>query len=128
MATFLTEDWLSTLSDALNAHEGFKDAISNVDLTLQFEVSDPPEDRLGHYYLALGDGAAQAGAGLVDNADATITSNYETAIAISKGELNTQMAFMTGKIKVSGNMGKLMMHQPVLGQFAEAAAGVDVEY
>ena len=60
--------------------------------------------------------------------DATITNDYETAMAISKGELNTQMAFMTGKLKVSGNMAKLMMNQPMLTQFANAAAALDVEY
>jgi putative sterol carrier protein len=38
------------------------------------------------------------------------------------------MAFMTGKLKVSGNMAKLMMNQAMLGQFAAASAGVQVEY
>jgi len=38
------------------------------------------------------------------------------------------MAFMTGKLKVSGNMAKLMMNQAMLGEYAKAAAGVEVEY
>ena len=63
-----------------------------------------------------------------DFVDATITNDYETAVAISKGELNSQMAFMTGKIKVGGNMAKLMMNQALLGQFASASADLDVEY
>jgi putative sterol carrier protein len=58
----------------------------------------------------------------------TITNSYETAIAISKGELNTQMAFMTGKIKVAGNMTKLITNQAMLSQFANASAGMQVEY
>ena len=58
----------------------------------------------------------------------TIINSYETAVAISKGELNTQMAFMTGKLKVEGNIGKLMMHQSMLSQYAAAAAGATVEY
>ena len=49
-------------------------------------------------------------------------------MAISKGELNTQMAFMTGKMKVSGNMAKIMMNQAVFTKFAEASSAVEVEY
>ncbi len=128
MAQFLTKDWLSALTETLNAHDGFKDAIATVDLTLQFEVTDAPEGSESRYYIAVAEGAAQAAAGDTDEPDATITNNYETATAISKGELNTQMAFMTGKLKVSGNMAKLMMNQAMLTQFAEAAAGLDVEY
>lgn len=128
MAQFLTEAWLQALTEAVNAHEGFREAITDVDLTLQFVVTDPPEGALERYYVAVSGGEAVAAAGDADDADASITSNYEAAEAISKGELNTQMAFMTGKIKVGGNMGKLMMHQSLLTQFAAAASGVDVDY
>jgi putative sterol carrier protein len=128
LAKFLTKEWLESLTETVNAHEGFKSAIQNVDLTLQFEVPDAPEGTESSYYIAVGDGAAEAGAGATENPDATISNSYETSMAISKGELNTQMAFMTGKLKVSGNMAKLMMNQSMLGQFAEAAADMDVEY
>jgi putative sterol carrier protein len=66
--------------------------------------------------------------GELDNADVTITSNYETTSAIFSGELNTQMAFMTGKIKVSGNMAKLMTQQAALGHWASAVAALDIDF
>ena len=128
MAKFLTSEWLEELTATLNAHEGFKNAIASVELTLQFETTDPPEGTEPVYHIAVANGTAAAAAGPAENADATIANNYETAVAISKGELNTQMAFMTGKLKVSGNMAKLMMNQAMLGQYAEAAEGLEVEY
>ena len=128
MAQFLTQEWLSALTETVNGHDGFKNAIANVDLTLQFEVTDAPEGTEHRYYVAVGDGSAEAGAGDAENPDATITNDYETATAISKGDLNTQMAFMTGKLKVTGNMAKLMMNQAMLTQFSEAASAIDVEY
>ena len=128
MAQFLTQEWLSALTDTVNGHDGFKNAIANVDLTLQFEITDAPEGTENRYYVSVSDGAAQAVAGDADAPDATITNDYETAITISKGDLNTQMAFMTGKLKVTGNMAKLMMNQAMLTQFADAASGLDVEY
>lgn len=128
MAKFLTTEWLTELTDTINANESFKTAITNVDLTLQFEVPDAPAGTESVYYIAIADGTASAGPGANEEADATITNNYETAVAVSNGELNTQMAFMTGKLKVAGNMAKLMMNQAMLGAFATAASDVDVEY
>jgi putative sterol carrier protein len=66
--------------------------------------------------------------GTVDNADVTIGQTYDTASAIAQGDLNTQTAFMTGKLKVSGNLAKLMMHQAAIQQWQAATADVDVEY
>ena len=128
MAKFLTAAWMDALTEQINAHDGFKSAIASVDLTLQFETSDPPEGTEAVYHIAIADGTATAAPGAAEGADATIGSTYETAVAISKGELNTQMAFMTGKLKVSGNMAKLMMNQAMLGEYAAAAEGLEVEY
>jgi len=128
LAQFLTEEWLQALGEALKAHPGFGSVISGVDLTLAFEVSDPPDGLLNQYFMAIDDGTVRVGSGATDSADASVSSNYASASAISKGELNTQMAFMTGKIKISGNMGKLLQHQNIMTEFANAAAAVEVEY
>jgi len=125
---FLTKEWLEAVTAALQAHEGFKGAIAGTELTLQFEVPDAPEGTERTYLIAISGGGVQATAGPGASPDVTITNSYETAIAISKGELNTQMAFMTGKIKVAGNMTKLITNQAMLSQFANATAGMAVEY
>jgi len=128
LAKFLTPEWLEALVATVSAHEGFMSSIGDIDLTLQFEIPDAPEGTEPTYYMQIANGQLSAAAGPAEAPDATITHNYETAAAISKGELNTQMAFMTGKLKVSGNMAKLMMNQAMLGEYAKAAAGVEVEY
>ncbi|HSM01236.1 MAG TPA: SCP2 sterol-binding domain-containing protein [Acidimicrobiia bacterium] len=128
MAKFLTTDWLQELNETVNAHEGFTKAIANVDLTLQFEVPDAPEGTESRYFFKIEDGTLEAAPGDAESPDATISNSYETAAAVSKGELNTQMAFMSNKLKVSGNMAKIMMNQGMFNAFADAASGVDVEY
>ena len=128
MVKFLTTEWLEALEATVNAHEDFTSAIASVDLTLQFDVTDPPEGKIPTYLLAITGGSLAASEGAGDEPDATISNDYETAVAISKGELNTQMAFMTGKMKVSGNMAKIMMNQAVFTKFAEAASDLEVEY
>ncbi|MDR9451706.1 MAG: SCP2 sterol-binding domain-containing protein, partial [Acidimicrobiia bacterium] len=110
---FLTEEWTAEVTAALQAHEQFKAA---ADMSLQFVVTDAPGGEVKFYMDASGDDPVQA-LGELENADVTISSTYETTSAIFSGELNTQMAFMTGKIKVNGNLAKLMTQQSALGHW-----------
>ena len=102
-------------------------AASGQQVTLQQVVSDAPDGEV-KYYFKLDGGSAQVGLGEAADAEATITQNYETAVAIVKQELNAQNAFMQGKLKISGNMMKLMQLQGVFNAMPKAAEGIDVEY
>ena len=62
------------------------------------------------------------------DADTTLKISLDDFIAMTQGELDGTTAFMTGKLKVTGNMAKLMMNQAMLTQFADAAAGLEIEY
>jgi len=121
---FLTEEWAKAVTEGLAASEPFT---SSAAMSLQFVVTDAPEGEAKFYMGATGDTPIQA-IGEMGEPDVTITSTYETAEAIFKGDLNTQMAFMTGKIKVAGNMAKLMTQQAALGHYATVVSGIDVEY
>ncbi|MDH3398086.1 MAG: SCP2 sterol-binding domain-containing protein [Acidimicrobiia bacterium] len=121
---FLSEDWAAEVTTALQAHEQF---IESADMSLQFVVNDAPQGEVKFYMDASGGDPVQA-MGELENADVTISSSYETVSAIFSGELNTQMAFMTGKIKVNGNLAKLMTQQSALGHWASAVAALDVDY
>ncbi len=127
MAKFLSQDHFDAAREALNSDPGFQNNIANVDLAVQFDVTGAPEGDLS-YYLKVQDGSVSTDLGPLAEADVTVASDYETSQAISKGELNVQMAFMTGKIKVGGNMAKIMMHQNVINDYARVLSGLDVEY
>lgn len=127
MSQFLTEEWANDVSSALNSHEGFKNAMGAADLAIQFNTEDGPDGEVD-YYLKSSGGTSNVALGSLDDADVTVKQSYETAAAISKGELNTQTAFMTGKLKVSGNLAKLMMHQNAIQQWGAAVSELDVDY
>ncbi|MEA2023621.1 MAG: SCP2 sterol-binding domain-containing protein [Actinomycetota bacterium] len=129
MTTFLSEGHMTEATEALNADAGFQTAMSGVDLGLQFEVTDAPDGAVS-YYLSVGDGTAALELGVLDDddSDASVTSDYDTSAAIAKGELNVQMAFMTGKIKVGGNMAKVMMYQSLINEFARVSSTLDLEF
>lgn len=124
---FLSEEWASAVSDALHAHPGFNSSIANAALTLQFNISGT-DDGEKAYFLKAADGSADIVIGTADDADVTVGQTYDTAVAISKGDLNTQSAFMSGKLKVTGNLAKLMMHQGAITQLQSAVKDIEVEY
>ena len=124
---FLSEDWAQEVTNALNSSDEFQNAASNQVVKLQQVVTDAPDGEV-KYFFTLEGGKAQVGVGEISDAEATLTQNYETAVAITKQELNAQNAFMQGKLKISGNMMKLMQLQGVFNAMPKAVTDVEVEY
>jgi putative sterol carrier protein len=124
---FLSEDWLNASNQTLAGAADYQAATSTTDLTLQFIVTDVPDGDV-EYYVTMANGATTFSNGTLEGADATIRNNLETAMAISKGDLNTQAAFISGKLKVEGNLAKIMMNQSALTALADALKDMEVEY
>ena len=127
MSKFLSEEWAKDVTAALNGHDGYKNAIGASDLGIQFSTEGGPDGDVD-YYLKSSGGISNMAIGALEDADVTVKQSYDTAASIAKGDLNTQTAFMTGKLKVSGNLAKLMMHQSAIQQWGAAVADLDVEY
>jgi hypothetical protein len=127
MARFLSDEWMSAVRDALNGSDDIRSATKGVELTIQQVVTgtDAGETK---YWTKLSDGAVDGGLGDAPAADVTITQDYETAAAMNKGELNAQAAFMQGKLKVTGNMGKLLQHQGAMQALFPVLSSVPTEY
>jgi putative sterol carrier protein len=51
--------------------------------------------------------------GELPDAEVTLTESYEDAMRIQKNELDANAAFMQGRVKVTGNMAKLMAMLPI---------------
>ena len=125
---FLSDEWAQEVTNALNASEDFQGAASGQSVKLQQVVTDTPDGGEAKYFFTLEGGKVQVGLGEITDAEATLTQTYETAVAITKQELNPQNAFMQGKLKISGNMMKLMQLQGVFNAMPKAVTDVDVEY
>jgi putative sterol carrier protein len=123
---FLSQEWADALASTLNADPAFKELAAPHTITLQ-QVITKPEGEV-HYWTKLAGGEIAFGLGDVDAPDATITQSYETACGLARREVNAVMAFMTGKIKIDGNMGQLMALQGVLSKLADAMGTLDVAY
>jgi putative sterol carrier protein len=114
------------LKQELNAEEAFRQAAAGQHAVIQQVISHDGEDT--HYWIRIDDGAIDMGLGDADDAEATITQSYDTAVRLAKSELSAVTAFMTGKIKIAGNMGKLLGLQGALAQLPPAMAKIETEY
>src|SRR5258706_13659706 len=66
------------------------------------------------YYWVIRDGKlSEAMVGESPDSEVTITTGYVDSVKIQKGELDPNAAFMQGRMKVSGNVAKLMALLPV---------------
>ena len=124
---FLSQEWADEMTKALNASDDFQKAASGQSAKLQQVVTDAPDGEV-KYYFKLEGGQAEVQLGELQDAEATITQNYETAVGVTKQEINAQNAFMQGKLKISGNMMKLMQLQSVVNAMPKAVSHIDVEY
>ncbi len=87
------------------------DALSGINATYQFTLTGEPE---GSWMMVLSDDEKSVNEGVADAADCTITMDSGDFMAMIEGRLNPQMAFMTGKLKVAGEMGLALKLQAIL--------------
>ena len=109
MPAFLSEEWIDALAAAAAAAEVDPAA----DLALRQVVGDVAWTvRVGAGRIAVDRDA---------DADVTLTTDPGTAEALVRGELSTQDAFAAGRLRLGGDLRKLLASAPAL-------AGVDAVY
>lgn len=128
MPKYLSEEWGRAVENALNENSAFQNATQGVDLTLQQVVTEVPDLGEVKYYYVVKDGTISYNEGETAEPDATMTQTYGTATALNRGELNPQHAMMQGKIKMAGNLGKVMKNQGAMQTMFPVLMSVPADY
>ena len=90
-------------------HKSFKpDVAGNLNATYLFDISGA---KGGKWTLCIQNGQCELNPGAKGNPSVTISISDQDWLAIHKGSLNSQMAFMMGKLRVAGDMGLAMKLQ-----------------
>jgi putative sterol carrier protein len=69
----------------------------------------------GDYFMELAGGSFKTGKGKAESPKLTITQSVADWREINAGRLNPQMAFMSGKLKISGDMSLAMKLGSIMG-------------
>src|SRR3989338_2964127 len=88
-----------------------KDVVANINAVYEFQITG---DGGGTWTVDVKSNPPQVKSGSAAQPDCTITMKDEHFLAMVNGDLNPQMAFMTGKLKVTGNMGLALKLQNIL--------------
>ncbi len=84
-----------------------------ISATIQFDLSG---DNGGVFWLKVANGTAEHGEGEAVNPTMTVKAAADDWHAVSTGQLNAMQAFMTGKLKILGDMSLAMRMQTMFAQ------------
>jgi alkyl sulfatase BDS1-like metallo-beta-lactamase superfamily hydrolase len=109
MAKYLSQEWLD---------EGLRLAESQPErpgasARMQYVVTGGPDGDIKYYWVLENGKLLESQLGEIADADFTLTQSYDDAMKVQKGELDANAAFMQGRVKVTGNMAKLMSLLPL---------------
>jgi putative sterol carrier protein len=117
MAKYLSQAWLDRQRELA---QRFPEK-PNASARMQTVVTGGPDGDVAYYQVIVDGKMLEGRLGTDPDAEFTMTQGYDDAVRILTGELDANAAFMQGKVKVTGNMGKLMSLMP-LTQSAEYKA------
>jgi putative sterol carrier protein len=109
---YLSLDWIDALTAEVAASDVLREAAADQQLGVTQIVRDGPEGEVT-YHLQVSGGEARFGAGPADPEDVRFEQDWRTAIAVATGGLNAQEAFISGRIRLSGDQQKLLASQPI---------------
>lgn len=92
---------MASISEIIETLKARFDSDKAADITtvFQFVIEDSND-----YFIAVENGAFSAELGEHDDPDVTLIMNLDTLTAIAKGETDGMQAFMSGQLKIEGDM------------------------
>ena len=87
-----------------------KTKIGGMKAVYQFEITG---DGGGDWFVDIADGEVSVGAGKAEKPSITLTMDANNFMDLLAGKLNGQTAFLTGKLKIKGDMTLAMKLQSV---------------
>jgi putative sterol carrier protein len=109
MSKWLSQEWLD---ETRKMAEGQPER-PGASARMQYVVTGAPEGDIEYFWVLENGKITQSQLGHLDDAEVTLTTVHSDAMKIQKGELDANAAFMQGKVKVTGNMAKVMSLLPI---------------
>ena len=80
---------------------------------LQYVVTGGPDGDVRYHHVVENGQTVELALGEDPEAEATLTASYDDKRKIDQGELDATAAFMQGRVKISGNIAKVMALLPL---------------
>ncbi|MDQ1438821.1 MAG: hypothetical protein QOK43_2450 [Acidimicrobiaceae bacterium] len=109
MPKWLSQEWLDETKKMAESQPDRPGASAR----MQYVVTGGPDGDVKYYWVLENGKLQESQLGELPDAEVTLTQTYDDAMKIQKGELDANAAFMQGRVKVTGNMAKLMSLLPL---------------
>jgi putative sterol carrier protein len=109
MPKWLSQEWLDQTKEMAAGQPDRPGASAR----MQYVVTGGPDGDVKYYWVLENGKLQESKLGELPDAEVTLTQTYDDAMKIQKGELDANAAFMQGRVKVTGNMAKLMSLLPL---------------
>ena len=115
---FLSESWIEAARDIRHRYSGDVPAIDVVVRINVITTKVPFGDGSISAYIDTSNGRLEMELGSIEESDLTVTTDYETArkLFVEQEPTASMQAFMAGRIKVEGDITRLMVMQTSLPQ------------
>ena len=126
---YLSEQWREEAGKRLAQLSLEETEGASVSMTSVYKNCPDGSDRYTHTQFL--DGRLQvfdSGNGEGPDSDLCVTADYSVFVQMAKGELSGQMAMMTGKLKVKGNMMRLMKYAPLSERVSKTISCIPTVY
>jgi len=109
MAKWLTQEWL----EEERRLAGSQPERPGASTRMQYVITGGPDGEVRYYWILENGKLLDSQLGDLSDAELTLSTDYDDAMQVQQGELDANAAFMQGRIKVTGNMAKLMALLPI---------------
>jgi putative sterol carrier protein len=124
---FLSADWASAVTDALNEDAGFRKEIKQRRSTVTWHVETA--DGEVEYHLAMDEGRAELALGPPKvPGGLNLWASYADVVAISRGELDGRQAFQSKRLRSDTRLIGVLKHLGVFHNLNRVVADLDVDY
>jgi putative sterol carrier protein len=127
---YLSPEWAAEALKRLSAQLS-PEKMNNISTSMSNIYKDCPDGKVHYFFVQAENGVVtrcEVGEGEPPKAEFTITGDYKTFASISRAELSSQRALMTGKLKVRGNMARALKLAAVADRLNKVLSQIPANY
>jgi hypothetical protein len=123
VAEFLSAAWLEELDTVARQSAELAELGRSAPIVIEQRVTDTPHGEVA-YHVILDDQGARVVAGRAPAPHITMETDFVTASAIHRGDVNAQRALNAGMLKIGGEAAALIGRGDTLGAISDVFASV----
>jgi hypothetical protein len=126
---FLSDEWMDAVEEIRARHAGDANPVA-YQIRMNQVITDVPfTSEPIHLHVDTTDGTMKMGKGDLDEPEVTVTTDWQTArtIFVDGDQAAAMQAFMAGKIRVEGDMTKLMLMNAAPPDDAARAVAAEIK-